>query len=61
MNNELVTHVFDLLCDAKTAIVETEHRIGGDPNNGDARRSLARVRKAVTSALKLLDPEYEDE
>ncbi|MFI5035459.1 MAG: hypothetical protein ACHQFZ_04570 [Acidimicrobiales bacterium] len=64
MEEELTAYILARLHEALTAIVETEQRIGDDPQNDDAQRSLARSEKAVTSALKRLEPniaEGEDE
>jgi hypothetical protein len=63
MDDGLVAYLLDRLHEAEKAILETEHRIGGVPLNDDAQRSLTRAQKAVSSALKRLDPnsDVEDE
>ena len=61
MDEELLAYIVDRLYEADRELETTKFRIGNDPSESDARRSLGRAQKAVSSALKRLDPSYEND
>lgn len=55
MDEQLVNYLRDRLFEAHTALLETEQRLSDVDMIDDAQRSLARVNKAITSALQRLN------
>jgi hypothetical protein len=49
------------LHDADRELETTRVRIGDDPSESDARRSLGRAQEAVSQVLEHLDPIFKDE